>query len=229
MTISQIGARISFLTGLGTDIYLPEDRLISINANYDKLHSIILESQDEWDFDDSNATDLPIATTNLTINVGTYALPATIYKLNKLEINYGSGFVKANPLDLNETNLSEDEVLAEVTVESPRYRVFGQTIKFYPTPTASVTGGIKLYFNREVAEFTSAEVTTGTKKPGLDRLWHDYIAIGASLDGAIKFDLKNQISLTNKLADLEARIRKYYGDKNIDRKYKISGVIEDYT
>ena len=54
MTISQIGARISFLTGLGTDIYLPEDRLISINTNYDKLHSIILESQDEWDFDDSN-------------------------------------------------------------------------------------------------------------------------------------------------------------------------------
>jgi len=228
MTISQIGARISFLTGLGTDIYLPEDRLISINKYYDQLHSIILESQDEWDFDDSNAADLPIAKTTLT-TAGTYSLPPTIYRLNKLEVNYGSGLIKANPLDLNETNLSESEVLSIVSVEEPRYRIFGQTIKLYPTPTAEVVEGLQLYFDREVAEFTSAEVTTGTKNPGLDRLWHDYIAIGASLDGAIKFDLKNQNSLTNKLADMETRIRKYYGDKNVDRKYKISNIIEDYS
>ena len=229
MTISQIGARISFLTGLGTDIYLPEDRLISINTNYDKLHSIILESQDEWDFDDSNALDLPIATTDIEASKGIYALPDTLYKLNKVEINYGAGFIKANPLDLNETGLSETEVLSRATSDNPYYRIFGRTIKVYPTPTAKVDDGLQLYYDREVAEFTSAEVTTGTKKPGLDRLWHDYIAIGASLDGAIKFNLNNQVSLTNKLTDLEARIRKYYGDKNVDRKYKISGVIEDYT
>ena len=103
MNISQIDSRVTFLTGLGTDIYLPAERLLSINKYYDQLHSIILDSQDEWDFDDNNLTNLPIASTDLVANTGAYALPATIYKLNKLEINYGSGFIKVNPLDLNET------------------------------------------------------------------------------------------------------------------------------
>jgi hypothetical protein len=228
MTITDINTRVTFLTGLGTDIYLPADRLISINKYYDQLHSIILESQDEWDFDDSNSVDLPIASTNIVASTGTYALPSTIYRLNKAEVNYGSGFVKLNPLDLNETGMSEDEVLSRASVENPYYRLFGQTIKLYPTPTANTTSGLKLYFDREVAEFTSAEVTTGTKKPGLDRLWHDYLSIGASVDAAIKFSLSNLNSLETKLQDMENRIRKYYGEKVVDRKYQVTNTIEDY-
>ncbi len=229
MNISQIDSRVTFLTGLGTDIYLPAERLLSINKYYDQLHSIILDSQDEWDFDDSNLTDLPIASTDLMANTGVYALPSTIYKLNKLEINYGSGFIKVNPLDLNETSLSEDEVLSRATVENPFYRVFSQTIQLYPAPTSDVSGGLKIYYDREVAEFTSAEVTTGTKKPGIDRLWHDYIALGASVDAGLKYTLTNLASLETKLQDMENRIRKYYGQKVVDRKYKITNSIEDYS
>lgn len=229
MNIAQLDSRVTFLTGLGTDIYLPADRLSSINKYYDQLHSIILESQDEWDFDDSNSVDLPIASTNILANTGVYSLPSTIYKLNKLEVNYGSGFIKVNPLDLNETGLSEDEVLSRASVEDPRYRIFGQTVKLYPTPTSAVTSGLQIYYDREVAEFTSAEVTTGTKKPGLDRLWHDYLSIGASVDGALKFTLSNLSALETKLQDMEVRIRKYYGDKNIDRKYQVTNLIEDYS
>ena len=229
MNISQIDSRVTFLTGLGTDIYLPAERLLSINKYYDQLHSIILDSQDEWDFDDSNLTDLPIASTDLVANTGAYALPSTIYKLNKLEINYGSGFIKVNPLDLNETGLSESEVLSRATVENPFYRVFGQMIKLYPAPTSDVSSGLQLYYDREVAEFTSAEVTTGTKKPGLDRLWHDYIALGASVDAGLKYTLTNLSSLETKLQDMENRIRKCYGQKVVDRKYKITNSIEDYS
>lgn len=229
MNISQIDSRVTFLTGLGTDIYLPAERLLSINKYYDQLHSIILESQDEWDFDDSNALDLPIATTDIEASKGIYALPDTLYKLNKVEINYGAGFIKANPLDLNETGLSETEVLSRATSNNPYYRIFGRTIKVYPTPTVEVDDGLQLYYDREVAEFTSAEVTTGTKKPGLDRLWHDYIALGASVDAGLKYNLTNLTSLETKLQDMENRIRKYYGQKVVDRKYKITNSIEDYS
>ena len=40
MNISQIDSRVTFLTGLGTDIYLPAERLLSINKYYDQLHSL---------------------------------------------------------------------------------------------------------------------------------------------------------------------------------------------
>ena len=228
MTILDLNSRITFLTGLGTSEYLPADRLISVNTNYDKLHSIILDSQDEWDFDDSNYADLPIATTDLVASTGKYGLPATIYRMNKVEINYGAGMVKANPLDLNETLLSDSELLERITVSNPKYRVFNGTIQMYPTPTADVTGGLQLYFDREVNLFTSAEVTTGTKEPGLDRLWHDYIAIGASFDGAVKFTLNNTATLKTMLDEMESRIRKYYGQRTTDRKFRLTGYIEDY-
>lgn len=228
MTITQLDNRITFFTGLGTDIYLPADRLDSLNKYYDQLHSIILDSQDEWDFDDSSNTDLPIATTDLLANTDTYAIPDTLYRLNKVELNYGSGFVKALPLDLNETNLSEDEVLERANVSAPRYRIFGQTIQLYPAPTSSVLDGIKLYYDRAITHLTADDVSTGTKKPGLDQLWHDYIALGASVDGAIKFNLNNLNSLETKLQDMEQRIRRYYGKKTTDRKVVITNFIENY-
>ena len=228
MTITDINTRITFLTGLGTSEYLPADRLISVNTNYDKLHSIILDSQDEWDFDDSNYADLPIATTDLVASTGKYSLPETIYRLNKVEINYGSGSIKANPLDLNETLLSDAELLERIPVDAPKYRLFNGTIQLYPTPTANSMGGLQLYFDREVNLFTSAEVTTGTKEPGLDRLWHDYISIGSSLDGAIKFGLNNTATLKTMLDEMESRIRKYYGQRTTDRKYRMTNYIENY-
>ena len=226
MTILEINNRITFYTSLDTAIYLPADRLVAINNAYDKLHSIILDSQDEWDFDDSNYTDLPIATTTLTANTNTLALPPTIYRLNKTEINYGSGYVKALPLDLNETGLSEAEVLERANANTPYYRVFGNVIKFYPTPTTDAT--VQLYFDREIEKFTSAEVTTGTKVPGFDALFHDYIVLQASIDGAVKYNLNNLNVLETKAQEMEQRIRKYYGKKTTDRKLKLTNFIEDY-
>ena len=228
MTLEQITNRITFYTSLGDDVYQSSDRLVAINNAYDKLHSIILDSQDEWDFDDSNNIELPIATTDLLADTGLYSIPETLYRLNKVEVNYGSGFVKALPLDLNENFLSEDEVLERANVSTPHYRIFGQTIQLYPTPTAEVSGGIKLYYDRAITHFTSDEYTAGTVKPGLDQLWHDYIAIQSSIDGAIKFNLNNLNSLELKLQDMEQRIRKYYGKKTTDRKTKLTNFIEDY-
>ena len=228
MTITDIQNRITFLTGLDTNIYLPADRLNAINNAYDKLHSIILESQDEWDFDDSNAVDLPISETELTSGVNTYVLPDTLYKVNKVEVNYGSGMVKAIPLDLNETGLSEDEVSARANVSSPRYRLFSNTLKFYPTPTETVALGIQVYYDREVESFTADDITTGTKKPGFDRLFHDYIALQASLDAGVGFNLNNSGDISNLLQEMEARIRKYYGSKTLDRKFKITNLVENY-
>ena len=228
MTILEINNRITFYTSLDTAIYLPADRLVAVNNGYNKLHSIILDSQDEWDFDDSNYTDLPIATTDLLANTDIYAIPDTLYRLNKVEINYGAGFIKAMPLDLNENFLSEDELLQRSNVSTPYYRIFGQTIQFYPKPTAGVSNGLKLYYDRAITHFTSDEYTAGTVKPGLDQLWHDYIALQASLDGAIKFNLVNKADLANTITDIEQRIRKYYGKKTTDRKLKLTNFIEDY-
>lgn len=228
MTLQQIIDRITFYTSLDENIYLASDRLVAINNSYDKLHSIILDSQDEWDFDDSNNTELPIATTDLLANTDIYAIPDTLYRLNKVEINYGSGFIKALPLDLNENFLSEDELLARASSSTPYYRIFGQTIQFYPKPTAEVSNGLKLYYDRAITHFTSDEYTAGTAKPGLDQLWHDYISLGASVDGAIKYSLSNLNVLETKLQEMEQRIRRYYGKKTTDRKVKITNFIEDY-
>ncbi len=227
MTITDILNRITFYTSLDTNAYPNTDRLLAINKWYDNLHSIILESQDEWDFDDSNHSDLPIARTNLTIT-NSYALPETIYRLNGIYINYGSGFIKANPIDLNESGFSEEEISERANVASPLYMIIGNTCKIFPTPTQEVDKGFKVVYERAVEHFTTSDITTGTKEPGFDRLFHDYIPLGASLDAGVKFNLINKADLKNLIDETETRIRKYYGRKTKDRKFQFTNFIEDY-
>ena len=65
--------RCELLTGLGDtgisgDATLLKHFTSLINQTYHKVVTMILQSQDEWDFDDKNHTDYPILTTDLVVS-----------------------------------------------------------------------------------------------------------------------------------------------------------------
>ena len=68
MTIGDISTYITFLTNADVNSFTNAKRLITVNKHYNDVHTLILESQDEWDYDDSAYTDYPILTTNLVAN-----------------------------------------------------------------------------------------------------------------------------------------------------------------
>ena len=229
MTLADITARITFLTNASTTDYSAANRLISLNKWYNFVHTWILESHDEIDFDDSNKTDLPILTTDLTANTQTVALPSGTCTAKRLEVNYGNKWYKAEPFDINERGAATDttSISQNFNVTEPRYDLAGSTIFLYPIPTQNVTGGLRIWINRFVTEFTSSDVSTGTKLPGFDVNFHDILPLGVAFDWAVAKGQTNKADLWAQIQDYEARLKRHYGKKQEDRIMRLAGAYQN--
>ena len=61
-----------------------------INSAYEKVVSMILESMDEWDWDDVNfSTTYPIATQSMVANQRDYAFPTSTLKIKRVDLSFG--------------------------------------------------------------------------------------------------------------------------------------------
>lgn len=213
-----------FLTTLGkAQISGDADRLKDftrlMNARYHQVITMILASQDEWDFDDSNHTDFPILTTDLVADQPDYALAVAekILKIKRVEISFdGSNWYRCNPIDINEISDPTDTttIANRFSQTEPYYDILYGSIFLYPIPTANSTGGLKLWVTREIDEFTTSDTT---QEPGIDEPFHRMLAIGASLDWAITKGLSCKTDLQNLWIEYEMRLRNFYGKKQKDR------------
>ncbi len=191
-----------------------------LNTNYDKVVSMILESEDEITFDDPNLGNSGyIFSKNLVggTRVTTLALSDKILKMKRVEVSYdGVNYVKAEPLDMGQlsTSLQDPNVDQFFNVKEPKYMQFGFDIYLFPMPATSVTGGLKIYATRQVDHFTVADTT---QEPGIPQLFHDMIPIGASLDYCIGHRKEASPDLAQRFIDFEVRLRKFVGTANEDR------------
>lgn len=226
-----------FWTGLGLaqvsgDATKLKEATRLINVNYHKVVTMILDSMDGWDFDDPNLANTGfIKTYDLTSGTQYVSFPLTdkVLKIRRVEVSYdGTNWYKAEPMDIGEygdavsqsTNLTND-----FATTKPYYDLVGNYVYLYPVPTASVTGGLKLWITREVDEFATTDTT---QEPGIDEPFHDMIAIGASLDYAVAKGLENVNSLAARFADYELRLRRYYGKKEDEREIVLKPAYENY-
>lgn len=191
-----------------------------INTNYHKVVTMILDSQDGWDFDDGNHDDTGfIKTYNLTADEQFVKLPLTdeILQVKRAEVTYdGTNWYRAAPMDINEYGNAVSKasnISSDFETTKPFYDLRGIYMYLYPTPAASVTGGLKIWVTREIDEFTTADTT---QEPGINEPFHEMIAVGASLDYALAKGLANANNIAAKFTDFEQRLRRFYGSKQED-------------
>lgn len=183
---------------------------------------MIFESMDGWNFDDPNHGDTGfIKTYNLTANTQQVTLPVSdkILKVRRVEVTYdGSVWNRAFPMDVNEysDNTTQVTINQNFITSEPYYDLVGNYIYMYPVPTANVTGGLKIWIDREIDEFTIADTT---QEPGIAEPFHEMLAVGASLDYAIQEGLTNQQGLAAKFAEFEQRLRRFYGTREDDQSF----------
>lgn len=219
MTLGNISSLITFLTNASTAVFTDAQRLISINRHLNNVHTLILRSQDEWDYDDSNNTDFPILTADTVAGQAPYTLPTGTLKVKRLEVSYdGTNFNKAFPIDINERNLpTATNAIGDFSFSEPYYDLQSNVLWLYPTPTAVVVDGLKIWIDRGPVEFTSGELTTGTMEPGFDSLFHDVLAYGAALDFCIARNLSQTETIKREFEEKKQRLQNHYGNKQIDR------------
>jgi len=235
MTIDDINSEITFNTNADTTTFLPADRLIKVNKAQDEVHIMILQSQDEWDFDDKNYTsDFPVLTTDLKAGQQDYSLPIEAIKEKRVELNLDSTtFKKAEPIDINEISdgTSTTDIANSFSTASPFYDLGYNSLRTYPIPTVDVTKGLKIWIDRNMSLFTSGDVSTGTREPGFDRQFHQLIPLKVSWD-FLFFKIKDYSGadrVKQVIDEQEFKLKKHYGSKQKDRKYAMGASAVDYS
>ncbi len=218
-----------------TTVYTLAAKARSANTNKYKLALMVMKANDAWSWDDNAQADFPIATTTLVAGQRDYTLPSYAIGLERVEIKDKSGnFYRLNPMDETDrpgalTNYGESNSVPT------KYWVKGRSLFVDPAPDANqvtLIGGLKIYFPREVNEFTATTTTTevGFDEPG-DRAVALMVAeefagthpgydtqldfIQFQLYGGVKngkpvqglVDLITGVEAANKLKDMPPRIR----------------------
>lgn len=136
-----------------------------------KVAMALLRVDKNWKFDDTKYTDFPIASINLVNTQRDYTLPAstsggsasTLWKINKVEILYGTEYKEVKLMDFQEEELPDSGL-------PTKYNLIGNSIRFKEIPNANVTDGIGITFQRSTTPFTT---TSTTEEPGYMDTYHD--------------------------------------------------------
>ena len=249
-TLSDIKNKIYALTGTDSTSYPASQMLIDLNFWHQKIVGMILESQDESDFDDERYGDYPQITAFLTANRD-YPLGQTITNLDGLTygvlkvkdvtISYdGVNWYRATPFDITENDLAnapQGATTQEATIDSffpktaPRYDYKNNSIWIYPRATAAdiaAGGKIMMAFYRTPVDFTSSELSTGTVQPGISQTFHAMYAYGPSFEYTQSKQLPQKAEIYRELQVYEDRLKKQYSTKNADRKYALKPAYVNY-
>lgn len=132
-----------------------------------------------WQFDDDNQSDLPSAIADLASGTGGYALPTGAVSVRHVEVqNSGGDWVRLSPI-------SQEQILEVSAVREFQstngmplyYSLVGSTVQLHPAPNYSVTGGLAVYFDRDMVAFADTD-TTAT--PGFASPYHNVIPLLAA-------------------------------------------------
>jgi len=213
---------LSFVGISDTSQYPIVQFIRNANSWYRKADSWVWEAAGTWEFDDSNWTDLPVATSTLVDGQQDYTLPSTARKIDRAEVlDASENYQKLIPFDKSQIGDAMDEFM-ETDGLPKYYDLVGNSILLYPAPaTASVTvaKGLQLYFVRDISEFGVTDTST---EPGFDNHFHRIVSLGASYD----FCLANGIDdrkkdVRGEIEQLHSELKEHYGFTNREMKPRI--------
>lgn len=180
-----------------------------------------------WQFDDSNLTDYPIATTSLVTTLGSeqqdYQFDITFLRILRVEVMDNTGaWHKLTPLDENDlydTSLTDFLKTPDMPVY---YDKQGTSIFLYPKPLATaVTSiqGLKVWFQRPPSYFVTSDTT---KVPGFNSMFHRLVALIASRDYAAFKQLSVAQSISDLVSQQEDSLTENYALRNKDEHIQLT-------
>lgn len=182
MNISELKQDVDFLCGSTSATYADADKIRNINIAYNEVAQLIWDSASGWQYDDSNATTLPLAKTTMVHNQDDYSLPTDAQRVHQVEVLDSEGnWRKLVPWDIHDSNLSYSE-----SFQSPGqplyYDLIGRSCRIIPAPHSAyctLASGLAFYVDRDVTTFATS-ATTAT--PGFPKSFHRILSYAAAID-----------------------------------------------
>lgn len=190
------------------------------------MSNLLLQAQGTWQFDDSNNSDLPIATTDLVSGQKDYSLSVSFLTIDRLEVQDTTGYwTVLTQFDQQELKRDKKIALDEYLPDTGtplKYDLIGESIFLYPTPNYSRSAALKAYFSRGPLEFSyvTGQFTDGSgsvnSQPGFNMLFHDLLPLKMSYDFAISNGKSNAQTLWNAILMGKQDITDFYGKRDRD-------------
>lgn len=229
-----------FEASANSNSYPIADLTRNANTALDNVVTLILGSDSRWQFDSTNATDLPIGTTALVSGQQDYSFDTEYLVIKSIECSDAQGnWKKLIPID----NYDEDVALSafETTDGTPKYYdKMGESILLYPAPNYNIAptdtpaGGLRAYFQRKIEYFV---VNDTIKEPGFAKHLHKYIPLYCAYVYACAKSLPIQNSLAKRLEFYEGNrlrggnddgaISAFYAYREVDFKRHVRPNVEN--
>jgi hypothetical protein len=218
MTFSDIKNRVYFLTKTNSTSFPVADIVIAANAAVDHVVALINRCDSRWQWDDTNQSDLPIATTTITSGQADYSLSASHISIDRVEIKDSAGnWTLLRPKDQHDTT---DRALSTTTSGIPtEYDKFGSTIMLSPVPNYTQAASLKIYFTRPPVAFDSGDTS---EQPGFNPLFHDLVPLWIAYDHAIANGKKAANLIFAAIQQKEAEIREFYALRSRDERSRMA-------
>jgi hypothetical protein len=187
----------------------------SVNNYLDKVTGYAIGADRRFRWDDTNHTELPEGTRDLTVNVTDYSFLTdeqgnTILTLTKVERYDGTYYTPLYPAD----DSTDDDTFGQTSGTPSAYKkIANNVIRLDTIPSATVTNGLKFSFQRTPSYFAATDTT---KTPGVAPVLHRGFVIAAAYDCALTLGLQNLQPLSVEMQKEEAFMKEYFGNRGMD-------------
>lgn len=208
-----------YFVGANTTSYPINDLTRNVNRWFDKAVSLIFKSSGRWQWDDTNQTTLPSATTDLTSGQQDYSLEVSHLRIERVEVKDESGnWSKLTPFDKRDLDGAVDEF--KKTDGQPQfYDIVGKSLILYPAPNYSQADSLKAHFQRRGSYFATDDTT---KVAGFAEIFHRYLSLGAAYDYALKNNISNRNVLREEITAMEDEIHTFYAQRQPDEHIRLT-------
>jgi len=195
----------------------------NINRGLDRFVSLVLQYDNRWEFDDSNYSNFPIGTRDLSSGQQDYTFNDEHLKIRAVEVKRENSddWDILHPIDHEEIKRSSRSItdFQEDSGIPTWYDLYANSLWLYPPPSYNRTGGLKVYFQRRAEYF---ETTDQSKEPGINELYHEYLVYWACYQYAFPKRMEVASTLREEIVAWEERIKEDYQKRNKDWRPKIT-------
>jgi hypothetical protein len=190
----------------------------SVNNWDDFVTGYAIGADKRFQWDNTNHEKLPEGTATLTAAQSDYAFLTdlqgnAILTLLGISILRNGRYEKLIPTDRNDQTY-DISTFGQDTGDPTEYdKISDNIIRLDKKPSATVSAGLKFYFQRMPPVFTSASTTTA---PGVAPVLHRGYVIASAYDGAFTLGLPNTAVLAAERQREEARVIQYFENRNPD-------------
>jgi hypothetical protein len=182
MTATEIKDRIRRYTNTNSNDYTDAQIVADFNAESSLIHIGILRDRGTLEFDDSNYSDLPVATFAITAGTREYKITVDensneIFSKHKVGVLLDGQYQDIPRLQVGEGNQEALLTKDTDTMELPGgYYEIGESIVFKDMPSTTTTG--KVWFDRAMSFLVEGDTT---KVPGFPTPYHKMACIRVAL------------------------------------------------